>query len=518
MAVEPMSGGISLEKGPQGGGARILTANWGVPDSHTIAVARSRGVYGQLGKALAMKPEEITAIVKDSGLRGRGGAGFPTGMKWSFVPSKEKRNGKPVYLLCNADESEPGTFKDRYIMWNDPHMLLEGMIIASWALDCHKAYIYIRGEFRFIFRRLEEAVKEAYAAGFLGKNILGTGFDLDLHVHLGAGAYICGEETALISSLEGEKGQPKLKPPFPAVEGAWKAPTCVNNVETLAVVPWILQNGAAAYKALGTEKAPGTKLFSISGQVNKPGVVEISMGMPMKTFLNDVCGGVLGGKKLKAIIPGGSSVPVMTAEEVLEGCKVEAGKAGTLTAWLKEPGAYVKQGDAIATMEGEVTLTASATGILSAVRAGVGTLLGPKDLLTRIEPTMDYESINQVSGSYLGSGGFIVMDEDTDLVAALTNLLRFYAHESCGQCTPCREGCGWMYNILCRVRDRKATPQDLVTLQELADNIHGKTICFFGPSAAMPVQSFLKKFRHEFLERVQDNVAPVPVSALTGAV
>ena len=521
MAVEPV---------------RILSANWGVPDSHTFAVARSRGTYGRVARALAMKPEEITNIVKDSGLRGRGGAGFPTGMKWSFVPSREKRNGKPVYLLCNADESEPGTFKDRYIMWLDPHMLIEGMIIAGWALDCHKAYIYIRGEFRFIYRRLEEAVAEAYKNGFLGKNILGSGFAFDLHVHLGAGAYICGEETALISSLEGEKGQPKLKPPFPAVEGAWRAPTVVNNVETLAVVPWILENGAAAYKALGTEKAPGTKLFSVSGQVNKPGVYEISMGMPMRRFLNDVCGGVLGGKKLKAVIPGGSSVPVMTAEEVLDGVVVKVPRTVaqgsvttlTLTAWSQGPGAYVKQGDAIATATGtftvdgttgthEVTLTASATGILAAARADVGATLRADETVTRVEPTMDYESINQVAGSYLGSGGFIVMDEDTDMPAALTNLLRFYAHESCGQCTPCREGCGWMYQILCRVRDRKATEQDLVTLKDLADNIFGKTICFFGPSAAMPVQSFLSKFRAEFLERVQTPDAPVPLAAITGA-
>jgi NADH-quinone oxidoreductase subunit F len=434
MAVEPV---------------RILSANWGVPNSHTLAVARSRGVYGRLQKSLAMQPGDITQVVKDSGLRGRGGAGFPTGMKWSFVPPKEKRGDKPVYLLCNADESEPGTFKDRYCMWLDPHLLIEGMIIAAYALDCHRAYIYIRGEFRFIQQRLDEAVAEAYAAGLLGKNILGTGFDLDLHVHLGAGAYICGEETALISSLEGEKGQPKLKPPFPAVEGAWRAPTVVNNVETLAAVPWIIENGATAYKALGTEKAPGTKLFSVSGHVNKPGVYEIPMGMPMRQFLDDVCGGVLGGKKLKAVIPGGSSVPVMTAEEV-DKC------------------------------------------------------------------SMDYESINQNAGSYLGSGGFIVMDEDTDMVAALTNLLRFYAHESCGQCTPCREGCGWMHQILERVRDRRATPEDLTTLRELADNIHSKTICFFGASAAMPVQSFLTKFRSEFLERVQQP-APLPIAAITGA-
>ena len=415
---------------------RILSANWGIAGSHTLAVARGRGVYSRLEKALRMAPGDVTQVVKDSGLRGRGGAGFPTGMKWSFVPPAEKRGGKPVYLLCNADESEPGTFKDRYCMWNDPHLLIEGMIIAAHAIGSRTSYIYIRGEFRFIARRLDEAVAEAYAAGLLGKNIGGSGFDHDLHVHVGAGAYICGEETALISSLEGEKGQPKLKPPFPAVEGAWRAPTVVNNVETLAAVPWIIENGAAAYKAIGTEKSPGTKLFSASGHIRCPGVYEVALGYPVKDFIEKECGGLLPGRTLKALIPGGSSVPVMTPDE-----------------------AYTAN--------------------------------------------LDYESMQSVAGTYLGSGGFIVMDDTTDLVAALTNLLRFYAHESCGQCTPCREGCGWMHQILCRVRDGEANEADLTTLRELADNIHSKTICFFGASAAMPVQSFLTKFRSEFLDRVQ---------------
>ena len=424
---------------------RILTANWGVPGSHTLPVARQRGVYSRLGKALAMTPAEVTNIVKDSGLRGRGGAGFPTGVKWTFVPAAEKRNGKPVYLLCNADESEPGTFKDRYCMWFDPHLMIEGMIIAGHAIGAKVGYVYIRGEFRFIYDRLWEAIHEARAAGLLGADILGTGVDFQLHAHLGAGAYICGEETALISSLEGEKGQPKLKPPFPAVEGAWRCPTIVNNVETLSAVPWIIENGAAAYKALGTEKSPGTKLFCCSGQIRRPGVYEVPLGYPMKDLLEKECGGVLPGRTLKAVIPGGSSVPVMTAEEVYK-C------------------------------------------------------------------SMDYESINQVAGSYLGSGGFIVMDDTTDMVTALTNLLRFYAHESCGQCTPCREGCGWMYHILCRVRDNQATAEDLATLRELADNIHSKTICFFGASAAMPVQSFLTKFRGEFLARVEAASKGLPVA------
>jgi NADH-quinone oxidoreductase subunit F len=422
---------------------KILTANWDVEGSHTLSVAQSRGAYSQLAKAFALGPAQVTTIVRDSGLRGRGGAGFPTGVKWGFVPNAEARKGKPVYLLCNADESEPGTFKDRYILWLDPHMLIEGMILSAYALGVRTAYIYLRGEFKFIQKRLDEALKEAYTAGFLGKNILGSGFDFDLYSHLGAGAYICGEETALISSIEGEKGQPKLKPPFPAVEGAWKCPTIVNNVETLAVIPWILANGADAYKAIGQGRSLGTKLISVSGHVKRPGVYEIALGYPFKDFIENECGGMLRGKgfeTLKAVIPGGSSVPVMTKEEVLKSC-----------------------------FDYEMLSTPMDKG-------------GP--------------------GTYLGSGGFIVMDDSVDMVDSLTNLLRFYAHESCGQCTPCREGCGWMYHILERVNEGLATEEDLSTLKELADNIYGKTICFFGPSAAMPVQSFLLKFRDEFLAKI----------------
>jgi NADH-quinone oxidoreductase subunit F len=422
---------------------KILTANWGIEGSHRLEVVRARGAYSRLPKAFAMTPAALTQVVKDSGLRGRGGAGFPTGMKWTFVPPAEKRGGKPVYLLCNADESEPGTFKDRYIMWQDPHQLIEGMILSGYALGVRTAYIYLRGEFKFVQKRLDEAIAEAYAAGFLGKNIQGSGFDFDLYTHLGAGAYICGEETALISSLEGDKGQPKLKPPFPAVEGAWRAPTIVNNVETLAVVPWILENGADAYKAIGTGKSLGTKLISVSGHVKRPGVYEIALGYPFKDFLENECGGMLRGKgfeTLKAVIPGGSSVPVMTKEEVLR-----------------------------SSFDYEMLSTPMDKG-------------GP--------------------GTYLGSGGFIVMDDSTDMVDSLTNLLRFYAHESCGQCTPCREGCGWMYQILTRVCDGDATQEDLATLKDLADNIHSKTICFFGASAAMPVQSFLLKFKDEFLAKI----------------
>ena len=416
-------------------GPRILTARWEVPGVHQLEVAQAHGAWEALPKALAMAPADVTATVKASGLRGRGGAGFPTGVKWGFIAPPEKRGGKPVYLVCNADESEPGTFKDRYLMWVDPHMFIEGCVISAWAIGAHHVYIYLRGEFGYIQERVDAAIAEARAKGLIGKNILGTGFDCEVYTHLGAGAYICGEETALLSSLEGSRGQPKLKPPFPAVEGAWRCPTIVNNVETMAAVPWIVTNGADAYKAIGTEKSPGTKLFSASGHVMRPGVYELPLGFPMKDFLYEVLGGLPEGRTLQAVIPGGSSVPIMTPDEVMQ-C------------------------------------------------------------------TMDYESINTLAGSYLGSGGFIVMDDTVDLVDALTNLLRFYHHESCGQCTPCREGVGWMHNVLERVKVGEATDTDLSMLKDLADNIFGRTICFFGPSAAMPVQSFLKKFPDVFLRRV----------------
>jgi NADH-quinone oxidoreductase subunit F len=414
----------------------ILTARWGANDAHTLAVAEGMGAYKALRMALQKSPAEVTQIVKDSGLRGRGGAGFPTGTKWTFVPPKEKRGDKPVYLICNADESEPGTFKDRYLMWQDPHMFVEGCVIAAYAIGAKAVYIYLRGEFAYIQKRVDQAIAEARAKGFIGKGIAGSQFDCEVYTHLGAGAYICGEETSLLSSLEGYRGYPKLKPPFPAVEGAWRCPTIVNNVETLAAVPFIIENGATAYRSYGTEKSPGTKLISCSGHIQKPGCYEINLGKPMWEFINDEMGGLFPGQTLKAVIPGGSSVPVMTRDEVMKA-------------------------------------------------------------------NMDYESINETSGSFLGSGGFIVMDDRTDMVDALANLIRFYDHESCGQCTPCREGCGWMYQILERVKIGEATDTDLGVLLDLADNIHSRTICFFGASAAMPVQSFLKKFGDEFTGRVQ---------------
>ncbi len=336
----------------------ILTKNFGVTDSHTIDVYEKNGGYAAARKALGMKPADITTEVKNSGLRGRGGAGFPAGMKWGFIP---QNTGKPIYLCVNADESEPGTFKDRHILEKDPHLLIEGVIIASYAIGSHRSYIYMRGEFDLSRRRIEAALKEAYAKGYLGKNIFGAGYDLDLHLHRGAGAYICGEETALLNSLEGNRGYPRIKPPFPAVEGLFGSPTVVNNVETIAAVPYVIEKGAEAYKKMGTEKSTGTKLFSVSGPVSRPGVYEIEMGIPMRKFINDTCGGMRAGKILKAVVPGGSSMPVLTAQEVEE-------------------------------------------------------------------VNLDYESIAS-KGSLLGSGGMIVIDEDTCMVWALENLARFYSHE-----------------------------------------------------------------------------------------
>ncbi|MBI5843922.1 MAG: NADH-quinone oxidoreductase subunit NuoF [Deltaproteobacteria bacterium] len=413
---------------------KILTADWGRKDSHLLATYLESGGYETAREVFSKyKPEDVTAQVKASGLRGRGGAGFPTGLKWSFLP---KDHGKPVYLCCNADEGEPGTFKDRYILELSPHMLIEGMIIASYAIGCHEAYIYVRGEFVFPIERLQGAIDEAYAAGILGPDVFGnTGFALDIIVHSGAGAYVCGEETALIESIEGKKGQPRLKPPFPAVVGLFGCPTIVNNVESLATVPWILKNGGEAYAKLGTEKSKGTKLFSISGPVNKPGVYEVELGFPLKRFIDELCGGMKAGSKLKAVIPGGSSTPILTAEEV-------------------------------------ETLN------------------------------LDYECC-QAAGTMLGSGAIIVMDDKTDMVDAITTLAHFYAHESCGQCTPCRWGTDWCYKILKRINEGKGQPGDIETLLEVTANMMGTTVCPLSDAAAMPIQGFLKKFRPEFEARIK---------------
>jgi NADH-quinone oxidoreductase subunit F len=417
----------------------VLTKNFNVPNSHTVGVYEKSGGYSALKKALAMKPADVITEVKNAGLRGRGGAGFPTGMKWGFVP---QNTGKPSYLCVNADESEPGTFKDRWVMEKDPHLLVEGAIISSYAIGSKSSYIYIRGEFDLAYRRLEEAVAEAYEKKYLGKNILGSGFDLDLYVHRGAGAYICGEETALLESIEGKRGYPRIKPPFPAVEGLFRCPTVVNNVETVAAVPYIIEKGSAAYKKMGTEKSPGTKLFSVSGPVKKPGVYEVEMGYPLRKFLYEDLGGLLPGKRLKALVPGGSSMPVLTAQEVEE-------------------------------------------------------------------VNLDYESV-QAKGSLLGSGGMIVIDEETCMAWALENLARFYSHESCGQCSPCREGTGWSYKILKRLISGGGKKGDIELLLDIGNKMAGKTICVLADSLSMPIASYIGKFRDDFEAHISGRCTKCP--------
>jgi len=412
---------------------------------NTLAGYKAQGGYSSLEKALKMKPEEIVEEVKKSGIRGRGGAGFPMGMKWSFIA---KPAGVPRYLVCNADESEPGTFKDRYLMEKKPHILIEGMIISSFALGANTSYIYIRGEMLYVYHILEKAIQEAYDAGYLGKNILGSGFDLDIFVHPGGGAYICGEETGLIESLEGKRGNPRIKPPFPAVVGLYGCPTVVNNVETLANVPWIVNHGGDEYAKIGIGKSTGTKLISASGHINKPGVYEIEMGIPVEEFIfsENYCGGIHNGKKLKAVVAGGSSVPILPAELILK------------------------------TAKGEPRL-------------------------------MSYESLAEggfQTGTALGSGGFIVMDEDTSIVKNLWNFTRFYHHESCGQCSPCREGTGWMEKILHNFLDGHANLSDIDLLFDIQSKIDGRTICPLGDAAAWPVASAIRHFRSEFEEYVKN--------------
>jgi NADH-quinone oxidoreductase subunit F len=418
---------------------KILLRNIDVPDSHALTTYTSRGGYRSWQEVVQnVKPEQLIELVKASGLRGRGGAGFPTGMKWSFVP---KDNPKPKYLVCNADESEPGTFKDRLLIEKDPHAIVEGTLISAYAIQSHTAFIYIRGELVFGTVRLERAVEEAYRAGYIGKNIFGSGYDLDLIVHRGAGAYICGEETALLSSLEGSRGWPKVKPPFPATHGLFGCPTVVNNVETLAALPWIIAHGPPAYAAIGTEKSKGTKLFSVSGHIAKPGVYEVEMGYPFKKFLDEDCGGVPNGKKLKGVIPGGGSMPVLRPEEIEK-------------------------------------------------------------------VNLDYESV-QAAGSLLGSGGVIVMDETTCMVRAAWNLARFFAHESCGQCSPCREGCHWMEKIFHRIEHGDGEKNDLDLILNISGNIMGNTICPFGDAAAMPAAAFIKKYRDEFDAHIREKKCTV---------
>lgn len=417
---------------------KILTEHIHVPGIETFATYRQHGGYTSVEKALKMTPDEVVEEVKKSGLRGRGGAGFPTGMKWSFIDKKTT----PRYLVCNADESEPGTFKDRYLMSHNPHVLVEGMITSSFALGANTSYIYVRGELLYVIRILQKAIDEAYAAGFLGKNILGSGYDLDLYVHPGGGAYICGEETALIESLEGKRGNPRNKPPFPAVKGLYQKPTVVNNVETIAAVPWIVNHGGEAYAAIGVGRSTGTKLISACGHINKPGIYEIELGLPVAEFLNsdEYCGGVRTGHELKAVVAGGSSVPILPAHLFLK------------------------------TANGEDRL-------------------------------MSYESLADggfASGTMLGSGGFIVMDETTCIVRNTWNFARFYHHESCGQCSPCREGTGWMEKVLHRIENGHGNERDIDLLVDVARRIEGNTICPLGDAAAWPVASAIRHFRHEF--------------------
>jgi NADH-quinone oxidoreductase subunit F len=420
-------------------GRKLLLEKEFIEGIHTLEVYQKEGGYTSLKKALAMSPDAIVEEVKKSGLRGRGGAGFPTGLKWSFLAKPE---GVPRHLVCNADESEPGTFKDRYLMEKIPHLLIEGMIISSFALGCNTSYIYVRGEYFYIIKILRKAIAEAYDAGLLGKNILGTGYDLDLYVHPGAGAYICGEETALLESLEGKRGNPRLKPPFPAVAGLWGRPTVVNNVETIAAVTPIVNMGGDAYAQIGVGKSTGTKLISASGHINRPGVYEIELGMPVEEFIYSqaYCGGIRNGKKLKAVVAGGSSVPVLPAELILK------------------------------TAAGEPRL-------------------------------MSYESLGEggfQTGTMLGSGGFIVMDEDTSIVNNLFTFNRFYHHESCGQCSPCREGTGWMEKVSKKILNGNGTLQDIDLLWDIQTQIDGKTICPLGEAASWPVASAIRHFRNEF--------------------
>src|SRR5574343_572400 len=419
---------------------KLLLEHDDVPGIETFEVYRKLGGYRAVEKALKqMDPASIVEEVKKSGLRGRGGAGFPTGMKWSFIAKPE---GVPRYLLCNADESEPGTFKDRYLMEKIPHKLIEGMIVSSYALGANLSFIYIRGEYMWVLEILEKAIAEAYANGFLGKNILGSGYDLDLRVAPGGGAYICGEETALIESLEGKRGNPRMKPPFPAVKGLWGCPTVVNNVESIAAVVPIVNDGGEEYAKIGLGKSTGTKLISASGNLVRPGVYEIEMGMTVEEFIygDDWCRGIANGKKIKACIPGGSSVPILPAH----------------------------------------LITKTAAG---------------EDRL------MTYESLSDggfATGSMLGSGGFIVFDEDQCIVRNTWTFARFYAHESCGQCSPCREGTGWMEKVLNRLEHGQGNMRDIDLLAEINKKIEGNTICPLGDAAAWPVAAAIRHFREEF--------------------
>jgi NADH-quinone oxidoreductase subunit F len=412
-----------------------------IPDYYRIAVYESHGGYSVIRRALKeMRPEEVTQMVKDSNLRGRGGACFPTGLKWTFMP---KATDKPKYLCCNGDESEPGSFKDREIFEKNPHQFIEGVLLANYAMGIKTAYVYIRGEYYKWINLLQKAIDDAYAKNYIGKNIFASDFSTDIYIHRGAGAYICGEESSLMNSIEGKRGYPRVKPPFPAAYGLWGNPTTINNIETLANIPEIVKNGPEWFAGIGAPKHPGTLLFGVSGHVNKPGVYELPTGTPLMAIINDVCGGVTGGKEIKMVIPGGSSMPPLKKEECLKA-------------------------------------------------------------------KMDNESLKEF-GSSIGTAGVMVMDEDTDLLKVLIRITKFYHHESCGQCTPCREGTGWMLKVLKRIDAGLGRKEDLDTLISVAENIEGNTICALGDAAAWPVKWTIRKFRPEFESKIKSDDVEVPV-------
>jgi NADH-quinone oxidoreductase subunit F len=432
---------------------KIVTRLFGVQNSNRIDVAMANGAYKRLPTAFAMQPQALVDEVKKSNLRGRGGAGFPTGMKWGFIP----KGADTVYLVCNADESEPGTCKDRELLFWDPHLLVEGMIIASYALGCKHAYIYIRGEMIREAAVLQKAVDEAYAKGFLGKEhqtALGP-YKVDLTVHRGAGAYICGEETALLNSLEGKRGWPRLKPPFPAVKGLFGKPTIVNNVETLMNIPFIVENGGQKFADVGTGKSGGTRILCMSGHLKKPGVFELPIGITFRQVIDEVCGGTHSGKRVKAVIPGGSSMPPLDPSEL------------------------------------DVPIEFDAL------------MNDPRIKPVQYKPGHNFElAPGKPLRAMAGSGGIVVMDEDTDIVAVCARIMRFYAHESCGQCTPCREGTGWMSKICTRLADGYGQPGDVDLLSSIAYGIAGNTICPLGEAAAWPMMGFITKFRPDFEARL----------------
>jgi NADH-quinone oxidoreductase subunit F len=424
----------------------VITKRFGIPNAKKIDTYLQNDGYKALEKALKeMTPASIIDEVKKSNLRGRGGAGFPTGMKWSFVP---KDSPKPKYVLCNADESEPGTSKDRPLMELDPHQLIEGTVIAGRAIGSNQGYIYIRGEYRYLLDLMDIALAEAYAKGFLGKNILGTGFDFELCTHTGAGAYECGEESALMESLEGKRGYPRIKPPFPAVVGLYGCPTVINNAETLSTVPAIINGGGDWYAGLGTPKNGGTRLYSISGHVNKPGIYELPLGFPLRRMIYEVAGGMRNGKKLKAVIPGGSSCPLLSADE--------------------------------------------------------------------IDVAMDYDSVAKI-GSMLGSGGTVVMDEDTCMVDVARRIMHFYAHESCGWCIPCREGTAWLQKMLDRFHEGGGREEDIPLIDDLSKNMLGRTFCALGDAAALPTISIVQKWRGEFEDHLHGKCAYNAAEMIVGA-